>query len=280
MKTLQIVAVWLFLAMKPAPEAPTLAERLCAAADEQAVAAILDENPGAVSEDLFGACRKAAQGYLDKYRQPEALRGFTAALAVARRLRSVDDTAISLRGIAIAHSRMDHATLALSSFEEALRAATEAGDKPLQCDIWRGLGTVHRRLAKLPEAIADDERSVALARELGDVHRTAAGLSNLSTNYSQSGDLRRAAEIIAEALRVGRDFPDIVETTTGNLGTIAMRQGNPDAGKYYLEQTLERADQNGDKQGSIIHLLNLGPVYHALGELNKALVGLTRAAAL
>jgi CHAT domain-containing protein len=239
----------------------TLADRLLNAPDDESVALLIYENKASVNLDLFEACRKAAQANVDRRDYKLALHQFKAALAVAKFLHSARSTAMTLRAIGLAYRRLDNNAQALASYQEGLDAALKAGDLPLQAELLRGLGVTHRALGEFPQAIDADERSLALYRDLKDEHQTAAAMHNLAGNYRMTGDLRKAGELWEESIRIGRQYPDVVNSATSNLAVLASQLGNPEASQAYLEQTNRYAENAHDLHGLTVGLINLGLAY-------------------
>ena len=252
-------------------------DRLTGATDDKAVAQLLDANTASINPELFEACRKAAQAHLDKREQPEALRGFAAALAVARRLQSDRSIAISLRGIGIVQRRLGQNQEGLATYKEGLAAAVKSGDRALEADLLRGLAGAQRSLGDFQGAIETDNRSVALYRDLHDDRKTAESLTNLAVNYERNGELRRAQDILGEALQVGAAYPEAVAGANAVLAVIAAMLGNAEASLGYLEQTNRGAEQAHDWHSLAIGLTDTALAYAGTGQSDKALAAYNRA---
>src|SRR5579872_2766800 len=81
----------------------SFADQLMKAPDAETAARLAAENPAGVSAGVFEAIRKAGQTHLDHRENPEALRDFLIAYAVAKALHADLSEAVSLRGAGIAY---------------------------------------------------------------------------------------------------------------------------------------------------------------------------------
>jgi CHAT domain-containing protein/Tfp pilus assembly protein PilF len=246
----------------------TLAAQLAAAPDDKQVEALLGGEQA--TEELFQACRKPAQASLERSEFAPALRAFSAALIVAKRLSNHIDAAIAYRGIGLAYRGMSQTTLALSSYELGYESAVAGDDKTLMAALLRGSAVAKRNLGRIDDAIADDEHSVALYRELHDQRETAAALANLAVNYLRTGNLRRATQILEEARQMALEWPDVLDPIVSNLGRAAAQQGNFLAARDYLEQSVASAERRKATGTMLVALANLGVVYRGMSQLDKA----------
>src|SRR5581483_12375926 len=95
------------------------------------------------------------------------------------------------------------------------------------------------------------ERAIAIrARTVGTDHTDyAAALTNLGTVYQDEGNLSKARELYAQALRIdekrlGAAHPR-VENDLNNLGTTAFRAHDNAAAESWFRQALDRHAQRG-----------------------------------
>jgi CHAT domain-containing protein len=247
---------------------PSLADRLLAAPDPQSILAAASEP---VDEALFQALKKSAQSRLDKREFPASIREFGVCLLVAEGLQSQADIAASYLGIGLSQSRSGQFTASLVSYEKALPAAVSSGDKSLEATVLRSRSVSYFNLGRFPEGLADSARSLAISRKLDDKKAASFALNNTCGAQMVLGNLRQAAADCEEAYRLSRGFPDTAGVGLGNLGPILAQQGNYEAARDYLEQSVTLLEQQHD----MLHLAgtyaNLGPVYRLLGNTPKSL---------
>ena len=143
---------------------------------------------------------------------------------------------------------------------EALADATEAlrlmgTPRPGQIDMALALREARAdalaALGQLGEAIAEyDAVIVALTRLARHEHANATvTLNNFGVVLMRAGQIKRAAEILGEAVRVnllsGTDSPYVPAQT--NFGRALMEQGKYDAALVHLQQALSNTRQLGSR---------------------------------
>lgn len=276
MRTLQKLALIASLLPHSAAQS-TFAERLLAAPDPQSAAQMIAASSDPIDHQLFDAVRKSAQSRLDKRELAPALREFLIAAAVAERVNAPADIAAAYHGAGVAQSRMGQFNAALASYDKGYPSALACGDKLLLANLLRARGVAYSSLGRLPEGLADAARSLALYRELHDNRGASFVLNNTCGAQMVLGNLRQAAADCEEAFRLSRPFPDALGVGIGNLGPIMAQQGNYEAARDYLEESIRLTDAQRDMQHLAGALLNIGPVYGHLHETDKALAAYGRA---
>jgi CHAT domain-containing protein len=255
-----------------APAADSLADRILAAPDEAAADAVLSAAaPNEITPALFDICEKASRARLDHYQNADALRGFRAALAVARRLDTPATQAAAWLGMGIALSRMRQFTPALEALGQGLPFATLGPDKSVLAHLLRARATTFSQLGRFPESLNDSQRALDLYHQLNDNRGAAMVLNNRCEDHRILGDLRLASTECEESWHLGKGFPDIPGIGLASLGPIAALQGNLVAARDYMEEALRLQEGRADKRYYGMTLLNIGPVYSELGETAKAL---------
>jgi tetratricopeptide (TPR) repeat protein len=76
----------------------------------------------------------------------------------------------------------------LASCTEGLRQLEELGYREGQAATWHSLGTVHRRLGQVDEAIRCFRRAADIFRELGHRYREAQTIADLGDAYLAGGE--------------------------------------------------------------------------------------------
>ncbi|CAM9363656.1 unnamed protein product, partial [Hapterophycus canaliculatus] len=106
-----------------------------------------------------------------------------------------------------------------------------------------------RALSLLERALEHHEGHLKGADDAG----SGVAHSNMGLCHGLMGDYPKAAKHHQEALRVALrvQSASAQSVAVGNLGTLAMRQGDPQTAQACLEQHLQLAQQLGDWQGEI-----------------------------
>jgi predicted ATPase len=131
----------------------------------------------------------------------------------------------------LAHSflpREDEAgTDKTAALEEAIRLARRTGDPFLICQALHGMGDVHQFLRQDAAAERWYLESLDLAKQIGDTWSIFDTQSHLGWGYANRGELARAAEIFADALRMTAELGAraYVGQYLAGLAGIAKREG-------------------------------------------------------
>ena len=126
--------------------------------------------------------------------------------------------------------------------------------------------------ARVPEARAFSEGSVALFRELGDMTETAFALNRLGNVEFRAENMERAASHYEEALQLARDAGDEVAASrmTGNLGAVALNLGDYSRAAALCSESFEIKQRHDEREGMAISRINLGVAALLQSELDDA----------
>ncbi|KAK1178055.1 tetratricopeptide repeat protein [Streptomyces sp. NBS 14/10] len=161
----------------------------------------------------------------DAGRPGDALRAFTAALALRREIGDRRGEGLVLHNIGITHRRMGDWDTARSVLKSALSVREESGDS-------RGVARVHGTLGEVDSLVGQHESALA------HLTRAREALSNTQDPYEalterllgeahlRSGDLRAAHTHLAAALEVLRHTGEVFETGAIHeaFGVLAERE--------------------------------------------------------
>ncbi len=97
---------------------------------------------------------------------------------------------------------------AIELLQDALALAHGTGDRHSEQQFLHTLGDVYRTFGEGPRSIEFYERSLAIARELGDRGGEALAQEKMGAALADLGDLRRATRLHGQALEIARELGD------------------------------------------------------------------------
>ena len=233
--------------------------------------------------ERMGSLQRESEQALEKNDCGAVLRASQAGLAIAERLNDRRQIGRAQRQIGICQSRQGQYRVALATYQTGLSAAEPEHDLVLTGELLRGIGVTQRALGDFAAATIADERSVDLLRQAGDQRGTIRSINNLAVDYRRTGDLRKTAAMLGEALKIAeaQGWVDETGALTGALGTLFAEQGDLAAAVTYLERELKlREDTGRDINRLVSSYLNLAPVYRATGQSDRALATIEKALTL
>ncbi len=117
-------------------------------------------------------------------------------------------------------------------------------------------------------AVAQAERSLAIAQKQGDRLQIARCLRWLGRSVVEAGDYPRAIELLEESFIRHRELNEKwgMANSLFQLGLSYAYQGDLDNATEYWKQSLELCHEIGDKYGEAIALFNIGGIALSAGE--------------
>ncbi|MGO9310992.1 MAG: ATP-binding protein [Spirochaetia bacterium] len=114
-----------------------------------------------------------------------------------------------------------------AALEEAIGLARQTGDPFLICQALHGMGDVHQFLRQDAAAEKWYLESLDLAKQIGDTWSIFDTQSHLAWGYANRGELARAGEIFADALRMTAELGAraYIGQYLAGLACIAKREG-------------------------------------------------------
>jgi len=161
----------------------------------------------------------------------------------------------------------------VSTHQQALTAARQAGDVHGEGQTLGNLGNVYESQGKRNEAIDCHEQSLKICRVSGDVHGEGQTLGNLGNVYGSQGKWNEAIDCHEQSLKIFRAIGDVQGEgkSLGNLGSVYLSQGKWNEAIDCHEQSLKICQAIGDVHGEGQTLGNLGNVYESQGKWNEAI---------
>ncbi len=214
--------------------------------------------------------------YLSLNKLDEALKNFTAALEIRKKLGLAKGVASSLNMIATVQNRLGNSSEALSNYKESLASYQRIGDKHDTAVLLMNLGSYYADHAKYEDALKSTTDALTLFRDLGDEARQALCLNNLGSIRSYMGNFQDALTYFQQAYQI-REKLKLTDDMAESLHNLA--EANVDLGQYdkavdqYLK-ALEIRRNSGDQNGVAINSSSLGALFTEQGKYASALSAL------
>lgn len=268
------------------------------ATDLDALREQLDEQPGAVVENLEGEIEAAElAGDYHRLGEAEMLRGrahvaleeptlgqqaleraadaFEAANATARRAEALKE----LGGVRVDQEEHD---AALEVLYQAFPLMEEMEREGAMATILTRIGRSHFMLGDPETAEEYFRRERDLQQRLDDTEGYASSLNNLAVVARHREDLDEAEALNQRALALREEAGDIggMAASYANLAVVAWERGDLETTEEQHQMALELYRQADDRHGQALTLHNLGYTYMELENLERSADYLERAEAV
>jgi serine/threonine protein kinase/tetratricopeptide (TPR) repeat protein len=203
----------------------------------------------------------------------EALRYYTDALEIRRRLGQKGGVAATLTEIAQVNVMMGQPADALKNYTESLQLRREIGDRRGTANTLAELGSFHFNRSEYGQALTLYRESLQIHRETGNRSTEALLLNNIGSVYFNQAQYEDALTYFerALALREQLKVPADIAQTVHNLAEVNVRMGQYDNA---LEQYLRALDLNrsaGNKRGAAIGSYSVGTLFEYQGRYGASL---------
>ena len=228
-----------------------------------------DEAKASVEQQMGAA-------YFALNNMPEALKNFTDALEIRKRLGLERGVASSLNMIARVQAKMGNDAAALQNYKASLAGFQKIGDKRSTATILMNLGSFYADHAQYEEALKSTNDALRLFRELGDEANQAQCLNNLGTIRSYMGNFQDALTYYQQAYQI-REKLKLTDDMAETLHNLA--ETNVDLGQYEtaVSQFLKAQEirrNSGDQNGVAVNSSSLGSLFTDQGKFDSALSAL------
>jgi predicted ATPase len=160
---------------------------------------------------------------------------------------------------------------AQAMYLQALALRREAGDARGAAATLSNLGLVCKDRGNRDEAIAYFTESRDIFEELQDDRGLCSTLGNIGILYQEHGEFERALPLQERSLALARSIGGSVMTSLNNLAALFVELEQWDRARELLEESLAESSEHGVKRSQAAALVNLGHVYRATGEVDRAL---------
>jgi len=172
-----------------------------------------------------------------------------------------------------AHYCLGISYYAIGEFKLALehmkRAENLTSDKEELMYIYNQIGLNYWRTGYLDDALLYFSRSLSLARDLEDKNGQAVVLNNIAMVYVYKGELNKALGFLEESLRLQTDEKGKADIYS-NIALIYGAKGNYQKAVEYSKRAIKTAERHGDYHKASLWKLNLGVLYIAMKDYEKA----------
>ncbi len=141
---------------------------------------------------------------------------------------------------------------AQEAYEEALKIATQQGDRPLNAATLGQLGILARSQRNFAQAQSYLNEALSISQTLGQLEMEAESWSQLGEVARERDRLNEAARCYREALAINERLGDQAKAATicNELANVAHRAGRPTESESWLKRALEldkkRVNASGD----------------------------------
>ncbi len=193
------------------------------------------------------------------------------ALAAGDRRAEAD----ALEGIARCERRLDGPTAGVVAlYEDALRIATQLGDRRRELSLRNALGIVHWQRGAFAEAVRQYEAALRLCREGSDRVHEGLILNSLGATLLKLKRWDEARLALADGVRVTEASGEVQlrAHALGLLGEVCLASGRFDEAQRALESSLQLRLVLGDRRGEGWMLEHLSRVALARADVAAARV--------
>lgn len=138
---------------------------------------------------------------------------------------------------------------ALEYFVKGLKLADSIRNKQIQADITGNIGLVYIGMGNYPTALRYFKASVSKQRQMNNVLREAAMLNNVGDCYFSMKKYDSALFTYQQALQLGKPKKFGIATNTRNIGNVYEAVGDLDKALSYYFKAKEISDSLSDHRG-------------------------------
>jgi tetratricopeptide (TPR) repeat protein len=164
--------------------------------------------------------------------------------------------------IGLCYRHLEMYNKAIEAYDQAIILAQEARDSGMLADIHNSLGVVYRHMGNIDEALRQNEIALHKAKLMFDIGRIVAIRDNIANCYGEQGLFDKAEKEENKAYGMLLSAPSKVSPIVharvlGNLGYFNWRLGRNQDGIHFMEKSLAKAREIGDRQQEALVLEHL-----------------------
>ncbi|HEX7529967.1 MAG TPA: tetratricopeptide repeat protein [Pyrinomonadaceae bacterium] len=181
--------------------------------------------------------------------------------------------------LAILYSRRQDSANAEVAFKEAEKLYQTMSNDEGRVEVLFQRGALLARTGKLPEARAQLEQVLEILKNVDNKYQLVRTQLQLSLVARDEGNIDRAKELAAEAIRLAQasNIKNIATQGLIDLGLALMSRGDFDESGKYLNQALDLARQDKSRSSEVKAILSLGRLNQQLGNNDEAISQLQEA---
>ena len=181
--------------------------------------------------------------------------------------------------LAILYSRRQDSVKAEAAFQEAEKLYQTMSNDEGRVEVLYQRGALLARTGKLAEARAQLERVLELLKNVDNKYQIVRTQLQLSLVFRDDGNIDRAQELAAEAIRLAQTSNIRNVATHGliDVGLALLNRGDFDEAGKYIKQAVDMARQEKARSGEARAILSLGRLNQQLGHNDEAIPQLQEA---
>ncbi|MBL7852669.1 MAG: sensor histidine kinase, partial [Cyclobacteriaceae bacterium] len=152
--------------------------------------------------------------------------------------------------------------------------------RDLEAEALNHIGVTHEAQGNYSEALAYEQKALAIRRELGDDSKTANTLNTLGIIHDEKGDYQQALEYYFDARKIYERLGDEgkIAMVLTNIGIVFRAQNDwPQAAEYYAH-AMRLYTKLNNRFGMAACHSNLGALYLNMGKYDSAILYSLKAA--
>ena len=221
-----------------------------------------------------------ANAYVDLGRAYEKNENLDQAIESYREATKLDpQSPTGFLRLAVLYSRRQDSANADVAFKEAEKLYQTMSNDEGRVEVLYQRGALLARTGKLPEARAQLEQVLEILKNVDNKYQLVRTQLQLSLVSRSEGNIDRAKELAAEAIRVAQtsNIKNIATQGLIDLGLALLFRGDFDEAGKYFRQALDLARQDKSRSGEVRAVLSLGRLNQQLGNNDEAISQLQEA---
>ncbi len=181
--------------------------------------------------------------------------------------------------LAVLYSRRQDSAKAEAAFDEAEKLYQTMSNDEGRVEVLYQRGALLARTGKLPEARAQLERVLDILKHVDNKYQLVRTQLQLSLVFRDDGNIDRAQELAAEAIRIAQttNIKNVATHGLLDVGLALLNRGDFDeAGKYFNQALIVARDEKA-RSGEARAILSLGRLNQQLGNNDEAISQLQEA---
>jgi tetratricopeptide (TPR) repeat protein len=201
----------------------------------------------------------------------DALRNYSQALEIRRKIGDQRGIAGSLGQIAQVQTDMGNAKAAVASYEEAIKVNRAIGDKTGLTQNLASVGSFYLDRGENDKALSYINEALQIARDTADQSTQALLLLNIGTAHFNKGEFQDALTYFQQAYDIHLRMNDDGSEALHDLAQTNVQLGQYETALSQYMKALDARRGNGDKAGVALESGDMGALFAAQGNYSAAL---------
>jgi tetratricopeptide (TPR) repeat protein len=201
----------------------------------------------------------------------DALRNYSQALEIRRKIGDQRGIAGSLGQIAQVQTDMGNAKAAVASYEEAIKVNRAIGDKTGLTQNLASVGSFYLDRGENDKALSYINEALQIARDTADQSTQALLLLNIGTAHFNKGEFQDALTYFQQAYDIHLRMNDDGSEALHDLAQTNVQLGQYETALSQYMKALDARRSNGDKAGVALESGDMGALFAAQGNYSAAL---------